>query len=171
MGNIKGLDKLLKDLDNVQSKAFKEVDKITEANAQEIALDAKQLAPKNFGKLAQSINVKPSENLEYKVVVDAKYGAYVEFGTGSKTQIPTELSEVAAQFQGRKEGSFEEGLIAIRDWCKAKGIPEEAAYPILVNLINKGQKAQPYLYPAFVKGRKRFFNDLKDWLNDITTTR
>ena len=137
--------------------------------AQEIALTAKQLAPKNFGTLAQSINVKPIKGEGYKIFVGVEYGAYVEFGTGKKVNIPSEMKDIASRFKG-SPGSFKEGLKAIKDWVKSKGIPESAAYPILVSLIVNGQSAQPYLYPAFLKGRKLLLQDLKDYIDDFTIT-
>ena len=78
------------------------------------------------------------------------------------------MKGIASQFKGKKAGSFEQGLRAIKDWCKSKGIPEDAAYPIFMSILRKGQKARPYLYPAFVKGRTQYLKDLKKLLKDLT---
>ena len=165
---IKGLTKVLKDLEKFGDEAKKEVDTITKVTSMDIVADAKAFAPKNNGKLAQSIVFTKVGEADYKVVVNSPYGAYVEFGTGSKVKIPTELQAVASQFKGKKAGTFEEGLRAIKDWCKSKGIPENAAYPIFMSILRKGQEPQPYLYPAFVKGGTQFLKDLKKLLKDLT---
>ena len=45
--------------------------------------------------------------------------------------------------------SIKQGLEAIKVWCKAKGIPEEAAYPIFAKILGAGINPQPFLYPAY----------------------
>ena len=134
---IKGLTKVLKDLEKFGDEAKKEVDTITKITSMDIVADAKAFAPKNYGKLAQSIIYTKVEDSDYKVVVNASYGAYVEFGTGKSVQVPPELKEIAIQFKG-------------------KGVKEVNIQP------------QPYLYPAFVKGRTQYLKDLKKLLKDLT---
>ena len=88
---IKGLTKVLKDLEKFGDEAKKEVDTITKITSMDIVADAKGFAPKNNGKLAQSIVFTKVGEADYKVVVNSPYGAYVEFGTGSKVKVPIEL--------------------------------------------------------------------------------
>jgi hypothetical protein len=56
------------------------------------------------GALKQSIQstpIKVSKNqISGGVEVGANYAPYVEFGTGTRVKIPTELSQFAAQFKG-----------------------------------------------------------------------
>lgn len=158
-GEVKGIKSVIKDLERFGKVGSKEVSGITKLTAQEMAANAKAAAPSNFGKLKQSITEVPIDPLNYKVVVYADYGAYVEFGTGVQVEVPAEMKDVAAQFRGGRGGSFEEGLQSIKDWCRSKGIPEEAAYPIFMSILNKGIRPQPYLYPAFVKGRTQYLKD------------
>ena len=169
---IKGLTKVLKDLEKFGNEAKIRVHGITGDNATEIALDAKKRAPKNNNKLMQDIQSIELGKSDFKIMANSSgktpYAAYVEFGTGSKAKVPTELQAVASQFKGKKAGSFEQGLQAIKDWCKNKGIPENAAYPIFMSILKKGQEPQPYLYPAFVKGRTKYLKDLKKLLKDLT---
>ena len=165
---IKGLTKVLKDLERFGDEAKTKIDAVTKVTSMDIVADAKSFAPKNNGKLAQSIVYTKVGEADYKVVVNSPYGAYVEFGTGSKVKVPTELQGIASQFKGKKSGTFEQGLRAIKDWCKSKGIPESAAYPIFMSILKKGQEPQPYLYPAFVKGRAQYLKDLKKLLEDLT---
>ena len=134
---VKGLKNVLSNLKKFGSEAAVEIDIATMATALDIAKNAKTLARKDMGKLAQSIyEVKISES-DYKVVVGASYGAYVEFGTGKKVQVPSELKEIAIQFKGA-------------------GIKQ-------INL-----QPRPFLYPAFVKGRKQYIKDLKKVLKKLT---
>tara|TARA_R110000850_G_scaffold245885_1_gene370775 strand:+ start:263 stop:694 length:432 start_codon:yes stop_codon:yes gene_type:complete len=134
---IKGLTKVLKDLEKFGKEGKIEIDTITKVTSMDIVADAKSFAPKDFGKLAQSIIYTKVEDSSYKVVVNAPYGAYVEFGTGKSVRVPTELKEIAIQFKG-------------------KGVKN-------INL-----QPQPYLYPAFVKGRKQYLKDLEKSLKDLT---
>lgn len=164
---VKGINKVLKELQRFGDEADKMVNETTEGNAQEISVMAKQLAPKNKGKLAQSIFVEKEADMLYSINVGLDYGAYIEFGTGKKVKVPSELKDVASKFKGRK-GSFKEGLQSIKDWCRSKGIEESAAYPIFISILNNGIQAQPFLYPAFVKGRKQYLKDLKSDLEHLT---
>ena len=167
---IKGLNKVLKSLKKFGKEADVEIDITAMATSNDIAYDAKTNAPKNIGKLAQSIS-SPAEKVKdrnYKVVVTSPYGGYVEFGTGAKVQVPKEMQEMASLWKSKGGGTFEQGLQSVRDWCKNKGIEESAAYPIFMSILKKGTDAQPFLYPAFIKGRKTFLKDLKKLLKNLT---
>ena len=164
---IKGLASTIAEL-----RAYgKDIDKIINAETQAIAFqieaDAKKLAPKNFGKLAQSISHAKVKPALYKVTVNELYGAYMEFGTGSKVNVPAEFADMAATFKGKKQGTFKQGLEAIKVWCKSKGIPEEAAYPIFAKILGAGINPQPFLYPAWVKGKKDYQNNLERVLKSL----
>ena len=167
---VKGLNKVLNKLKKFGEEGEKEIEIITASIASEISLNAKQKAPVNFGKLRQSIGFeedKSSSNINYTVFVNESYGAYVEFGTGRKVKVPSELSKEAAKFRGGRSGTFEQGLQSIKDWCRANGIPEDAAYPIFISILNEGIAPQPYLYPAWVKGKIQYLKDLKQGLNRL----
>ena len=164
---IKGLASTIAEL-----RAYgKDIDKIINAETQAIAFqieaDAKKLAPKNFGKLAQSISHAKVKPALYKVTVNELYGAYMEFGTGSKVNVPAEFADMAATFKGKKQGTFKQGLEAIKVWCKSKGIPEEVAYPIFAKILGAGINPQPFLYPAWVKGKKDYQNNLERLLKSL----
>lgn len=163
--SVKGLQSLLKKLEKIGD--VKEIDAIAEGISMEIQLDAVQRAPVNFGQLRQSIRQRRIAPLSYEVVVGVDYGAYVEFGTGVQVKVPPEFAQMALQFKGGK-GSFKDGLESIKDWCRGKGIPESAAWPILMSIIKNGTRPQPYLYPAFVKGRLQYFKDLEQYFKRLT---
>ena len=164
---IKGLNSTIAELKAFGEKAEKLINAETQAIAFQIEADAKKLAPKNFGKLAQSISHLEVKPALYKVTVNELYGAYMEFGTGTKVSVPAEFADMAATFKGKKQGSWKEGLEAIKVWCKAKGIPEEAAYLIFAKILGAGINPQPFLYPAWVNGKKDYQNNLERLLKSL----
>ena len=141
MSSVKGLDKLLNNLDKLPEEVRKDIKDITYANALEIKRNASKLAPinkkKNGGTLRQSGKVfkssKDRKEISYRVAFLAKYAAYMEFGTGGLVSVPAELKDLALKFKG-------------------KGIRK-------VNLM-----PQPFLYPSLVKQRPRYLKDLKELL-------
>ena len=164
---IKGLNSTIAELKAFGEKAEKLINAETQAIAFQIEADAKKLAPKNFGKLAQSISHLEVKPALYKVTVNELYGVYLEFGTGSKVNVPAEFADMANTFKGKKQGTFKQGLEAIKVWCKAKGIPEEAAYLIFAKILGAGVNPQPFLYPAWTKGRKDYQNNLERLLKSL----
>ena len=164
---IKGLASTIAELRAYGKDIDKMIDAETESIAFQIETDAKKLAPKNFGKLAQSISHAKVKPALYKVTVNELYGAYMEFGTGSKVNVPAEFTDMASSFKGKKQGTFKQGLEAIKVWCKSKGIPEEAAYPIFAKILGAGINPQPFLYPAWVKGKKDYQNNLERLLKSL----
>ena len=160
MGSVKGVNETIKELRFFGAKAIQAINEETEEAANNIASDARKLAPKNFGKLAQSVSSKKIKDDLYSVFVNEKYAAYMEFGTGTKVNVPAEFSQMAASFKGKKSGTFKEGLEAIKAWCRAKGIDEKAAYPIFAKILGAGINPQPFLYPAYIKGKKEYLDNL-----------
>tara|TARA_R110000803_G_scaffold29013_2_gene66536 strand:- start:383 stop:826 length:444 start_codon:yes stop_codon:yes gene_type:complete len=138
---IKGLTKVLKDLEKFGDEVKTDVHVITADNATEIALDAQNRAPVDLGKLKQGIRAVELGKSDFKIMTNstgyAPYSAYIEFGTGKSVQVPSELKEIAIMFKGNNSRE--------------------------VNI-----QPQPYLYPAFVKGRKQDLKDLKELLNRLT---
>jgi len=160
MASVKGINETIKELRKFGKDAEILIDAETEAIAFQIENDAKNLAPKNFGKLAQSISNSKVKMSNYKVTVNEKYGAYMEFGTGKKVSVPAEFKDMANSFKNQKSGSFKDGLEAIKIWCRAKGIDEKAAYPIFAKILGAGINPQPFLYPAYIKGKREYLNNL-----------
>lgn len=167
MATVKGLKGVLNSLKKFGKEADKSVEVITFTVAEDIAKNAKSLAPVNRGDLGQSIHSVKVKDKNYKIVVGMEYGAYIEFGTGSKVSIPTELRDEAAKFKGRG-GGFKEGLQSIKDWCRNKGIEESAAYPIFISILKEGITPQPFLYPAWKQGQTEYVKDLKKELDILT---
>ena len=164
---VKGVQGVISELRKFGEKAEKLINAETESIAFQIETDAKKLAPKNFGKLAQSISHAKVKPALYKVTVNELYGVYLEFGTGTKVSVPAEFADMASSFKGKKQGTFKQGLEAIKVWCKAKGIPEAAAYPIFAKILGAGVNPRPFLYPAYIKGKKDYQNNLERLLKSL----
>lgn len=108
-----------------------------EASGREIELKAKQLAPVDLGKLKQSINYAPTDN-----------------GLGAMISV----NVTYAAYQEFGTGglvSVPEELRELAELYKGKGVRQ-------INL-----RPQPYLYPAFVEGRKQLMETLTKKLNKL----
>ena len=131
---LKGADKIIKKLSKISKQAYIDVDGATLNTASEIVKDAKILAPKDTGKLAQSIAYQKLGNeIAYRIYAGAKYAPYMEFGTGGLVNVPTELKDLAIRFKG-------------------KGIRK-------INLM-----PQPFMYPSYVVNKQYYIEDLKSLL-------
>lgn len=101
------------------------------------------------GHLKQSMYVDFRQPGQAVVGNRAEYAGYVEFGTGKKVKIPPEFSDIAAKVRSQGTKSFDEGLQAIKDWCKRLGIDEKEAYPIFMSILRTGVYPRPFLYPSY----------------------
>lgn len=162
---IRGVREVISELHNFGKDIEKKINLEIEAIAIQVEGDAKKMAPKNFGKLDQSISHYKVKDLVWKVTVNEVYGAYMEFGTGTKVKVPAEFAEIAKEFKGKKsKGNWKDALESIKIWCKSKGIDEKAAYPILAKILGAGVNPQPFLYPAYKKGEKDLMKNLEKLL-------
>ena len=82
--NIKGLDKTLKKIKDVQKELLVEISGELEQGAQNIAAKAEVRAPVDKGSLQMNIKWEkdPAIPMTYYVYAKNKYAPYVEFGTG-----------------------------------------------------------------------------------------
>jgi len=163
-GSIKGIDQVIKELRKYGKDIEVQIDATTSNAAMEIERNAKDLAPKNFGQLAQSISRQKIKESNYIISTNEFYAGYMEFGTGTKVSIPAEFKDMAASFKGRK-GSYKEGLESIKQWCKHKGIDEKFAYVIFASILGAGVNPKPFMYPAWIKGKKDYLDNLKKLLS------
>jgi|TARA_R110000823_G_scaffold50204_2_gene126054 HK97 gp10 family phage protein len=135
---IKNIDKVIGQMKSLSSKAEKAIIQLTEDNAQEIVLKAKIAAPVNKnpnitgGSLRQGI---ANEKVEGKI-----------------KQIIFAREKYSAYMEFGTGGlvSVPSELKEMASQFKGKGIKK-------INL-----QPQPFLYPAFVKGREQYLKDLKD---------
>ncbi len=98
---LKGADKLIKDLTKLGKEATFLVGAETADAANAIELNAKSKAPVDKGRLRQSITSQKIADLTYRVFTNVDYAPYMEFGTGRLTSVPPALKRLAAQFKGK----------------------------------------------------------------------
>lgn len=160
---INGLDKWRNKLGQLDKKVHDVVVSNIGLAGLEIAEDANSRAPSGLSnELARSYRYNLSKDgLSVAVGSDLQYAAFVEFGTRSKVQIPSDFADLAARFRGGKGGTFESLLAQIKLWCKAKGIEQEAAYPIALKIARYGTEARPHFIIALRAGIIRFIENLK----------
>lgn len=99
---LTGFDKFAEKLRNLPTQVRKEVDFEVYDAANEWALRAKQAAPVDHGILKGGITSKHIGLMEADVYSNASYSAYVEWGTGTRVSVPSELASYAIQFKGQK---------------------------------------------------------------------
>lgn len=145
-----------KDINNLKKKFSKQGQKELLQNisdefeiaSNEIRNKAIERVPVDQGFLRNSITVD-GKDLKWIVFVGAEYGAYQEFGTKTKVDVPTEMQSIANEFRNKKVG-FTKFKEAIAEWMRRKGIPQDAVYPIMSKILKIGIEPKPFLYPSFV---------------------
>ena len=125
-----------------------------------VADQAQVNTPSNTGFLRNSITAEV-DGLEGVVRVGAKYGPFIEFGTGTLVDAPAEWEQYASEFKGKLDGTFEQFENSLKDWMRNKGIPEEAFFPIAMKILRVGIRPQPFLYPAFKAETTKMIERLK----------
>ena len=141
MKTLKGLKDVLEDLQKFGEAMQKKVNDVTYANALELQENAKQNAPFDLGKLRQSIQTIKLEDSSYLILANA-----------------TGLAPYAAYMEFGTGGNVSVPLeladIAIQ--FKGKGVKKIDLRP------------RPYMYPALVRQRRIFLEDLKHLLETET---
>jgi phage gpG-like protein len=79
----------------------KEIEMEIKASAQMIERNAVRDVPGDQGFLRNGITHFKSGNLQFDIVSNAEYSAYVEFGTGALVDVPEGLESYAIQFKGK----------------------------------------------------------------------
>jgi HK97 gp10 family phage protein len=132
-----GQEKLAKNCRMLREKFPEWLGEANQQTADEIFDEArrniKQADSYATGELYDSVIVEVSaRGLAIWVGSTSHYAPYVEFGT--RPHFPP--------------------VDAIREWCRVRGIPESAAFPIARQISERGTPAVPFLYPALLKGKR-----------------
>jgi len=96
---IKGLKELQAKFAKLDEDLQTEVDAELTASAVNITSNAKRMAPIDTGRLRGSIVPDTNTKFFKKVTANVFYAPYVEFGTGTKVQVPAGLETYAMQFK------------------------------------------------------------------------
>ena len=173
MINLKasGIEALLAKFNKLANEAQNDVQSELNAFADDVVRDAKNLVKNNSsdeGNLLRNINPEYGSG-SVTITANTKYAAYIEFGTRKfaaeyLSSLPTDWQAFAGTFKGPMSGggNFKEMLLNITEWCKRKGIDEEAAYPIARKILIDGIKPRPFLYPSLNKNLPILIGNIKD---------
>ena len=138
---VKGLDKLIKDLHKLGAVGVQAIADVTEFTARDIERDAKILAPVNKRDTGGDLR----QGIQHQEIDRFHYRV------------------VAHQKYSAYQEFGTGGLVEV---------PQEL-YDIAIQFKGKGIRQvnippRAFLYPAFVKGRNQYYNDLKDELDRLT---
>ena len=104
MGGLKGVQEAIKQIRQLAQKAQKAKQVAELRVAERMAADARANAPVDKGLLQAGIGTVQNE-ISTKVVSEAGYSAYEEFGTGPLVSIPKGLEAYAKEFFVNGEGN------------------------------------------------------------------
>lgn len=181
---IIGMDKLLAKFVELGTEGVRMASAVVNVTADNIVVEAKQLAPVDLGTIRQNIgkDVTNQNNIiTANIFANAPESAFQEFGTGGRVDVPEEMAEVAAQFQGIKGGSMAAFILALTEWVRRHGLTGvysvkthrknsnlsnanddvQAAWAIARAILRDGLRPRPFLYPAFVNGRAKLLPALE----------
>ena len=141
--SIKGVDRLTQRFNKIANIELRgAVNKATQL----VHGQAKALAPADTGLLRESIHMQVKDTgkaVEGRVYTNTEYAAYVEFGTGIKGNgtYPYQVEGLSLEYKDKGWAYFDEDK---GEW-----------------IYTKGQKAQPYMYPALKQNEKAIKQILK----------
>lgn len=169
---LDGVEKVLAALKDVQNEVVTKVDAELQASANKIATRAKRKAPSNFAQLRNSIGSEKESNLRYTIYATAYHAPYIEFGTGPKTKVPDELTEVATAVKARaKKGNFEDFIEAIYVWGRKKKIIKKGDKFHATNIARKiylnGIEPNAFMWPSFLEVKPKLISRLQTLLKGI----
>lgn len=142
--SIKGVDRLKRRFNNIANMELKSI--VNKATTL-VHGQAKDLAPFDTGQLAGSIRMEvkeTNEGVEGRVYTNEKHAPYAEFGTGIKGNgtYPYQIEGLSLEYKDKGWAYFDEDK---GEW-----------------IYTKGQKAQPYMYPALKENEKTIKKMFKD---------
>ena len=134
--SIKGVDRLTQRFNNIANMELRsEMNKATQL----VHGQAKALAPADTGLLRESIHMSVKDTgkeLQGRVYTNVEYAPYVEFGTGIKGNgtYPYKVEGLNLEYKNKAWVYYDEDNDTF--------------------VYTKGQKAQPYMYPALKENEK-----------------
>lgn len=181
---IIGMDKLLAQFAELGTNGVRMASAIVASTADNIVVEAIKLAPVDLGTIRQNIGkniVNENNVIIANIFSNAPESPFQEFGTGGKVDVPEEMAEIAAQFQGIKGGNMAAFILALTEWVRRHGLTGvysvkthrkntnlsnanddvQAAWAIARAILRDGLRPRPFLYPAFVNGRVKLLPSLE----------
>jgi hypothetical protein len=170
--SLSGLQSTINKLQQTADDIAFEVDAEIGGRVVDMSKMAARLAPKFNGDLARTISPKQIKPLEWELVAQSEYAAYMEFGTKGYAKIPAGLEEYASKFRGKGRGSYNELVDNLTNWVRKKGIAateikyskdgklkkagslkqgimeRQLARFLAFIIMTKGIKPQPFFFPS-----------------------
>lgn len=167
---IQGLDKLkakIKALPkDVQEEVVGEIQAWgNEVNALQLSLISQQKI-QDFGGLQQNTKAMPTPD-GVELISNVYYAPFIEFGTGAKVKVPAEVASYAAQFRGKKRGTFKEFVVKMREWLSRKGYDPKLAFIAALNKIKNGSEPRPYFFDPYLKKRRNLIQRINKVISDL----
>lgn len=132
-------------LSTLPKKLMQEVGGEVEDAARLWAAGAKRDAPKDQGFLAGQISSRKLGPMSAEATSEANYSAYIEWGTKTRVQVPSDLQGYANEFRGGvNPGGAKKFIFA---WMNRVGIPKERQWITFLSIIIKGIHPHPYFFP------------------------
>lgn len=174
---VRGFEQIKKKLGEIPKKVVEETDIIMTATANEVVNRAVEDAPVDMGVLKNAITQKKEGELKHVVSSGADWSAFIEFGTKSRAQIPSDLASFAAQFKGKGRGGGQGFFQQILSWVKRKKITgtysvktrrrlgnkadrqkedEQVAFLIYRSILKNGIHPHPYFFKQLPQARADF---------------
>lgn len=167
--SISGFNELAAKLKKLPANMERQVTDVVRFAATTWEQGAKTAAPVDQGRLKNEIRSVKKNASTYQVVVNSEQAAWIEWGTKSRARVPAELASYAAQFRGR--GSTLQGkgtpMQMIFEWCRRKGLPKEAWYPIYRSIMATGINPHPFFFIQRPRVEKQFIDDLRQVIKTI----
>jgi len=165
--NLQGVKQVTEMINRFGKEGVQKSAEIVKGVAYTMQETAQKKAPENNGDLRQSIKPEEQDKLTWQLVANAPYSAYMEFGTGTRVDIPVGWEAEASKFKGLKTGTFEDGLKRIKAWCRKQGIDEDLAFWIFMKILKVGLTPRPFMYPAYIEGKKVYKKDMEKAFKDL----
>lgn len=169
---IEGLPGLQEKLKSHPVQVSKAIEFAIKDTLNKIIDEQVQQAPVDRGPLRANITMQHMGKLQYKVICQVPYAAYIEFGTGRRfTPIPEVDASPYRGGGGKKSGvGFYDSILA---WVKRKGIGAQktksgrvskskgsqqamidAAMAIYKSILRNGSRPHPFFFGPLLKRRK-----------------
>lgn len=147
--DIKNINKLIKDLDKLGINVKGAIKNSVTRTGNLCTATAKLKCPVDKGDLRASIHTENNDNgkeISSESTTNVEYASHVEFGTGPAGAESNTNTEVQVHYKADK------WLVKI---------------PNVGYRYTKGQRSQPFMYPAYLKTRDKLLPNIKKELDKV----
>jgi hypothetical protein len=123
-------------------------------------------APIDQGYLHNAVSSTPVSAGVWEVTSPALYSPYMEWGTKTLVNVPSDLSSYASQFMGGG-GQGANVKQMIYEWVLRKGLAKSAQWPIFISIMRKGVRPHPFFFQHRPVVEQQLMGDLKQLIESI----